>query len=833
MRRGALLLSALALLGGEAQAFEWDKLTGRSSTRMHPAAQIKGCDTFDTPLLEIVVRNPSGCLTMELGPKEGDRRLMVLRSNGGELSVNGMPMDGSFTAWWWNDAKAPEELMVKVDAEVGAPQVLPEPIVTADVGGELNVNQRPTEVTLGDGMLKLRELGSEESATMFVGVDREGRRYAKIDSSIGLAPFEPNAGYTLQSNDRDGEPKDFRIQSSGMKWGSLKLTSFCLAYSQNVGLSCRGSDSTRFQNDDPPCGSDVGTWSGAGTFRLPGPAGAAKLDIGFWGAWEAGGSPIFFGGERAFGVEAPLAPGVFLDRIAAELCREPDWILRGELDLRFGPSNDGVWPFEEARFDGDFKHYPLTQAIEAKGRLHALGVTLGNAYFNYYPPGSVSFGGDAGISVGPDWANLSLNGRMDGFYESEREAAQLSGNVEVCVNGGGISVCRGGEAVVSTAGIGACFNFMTIDLGFYKIRIQAGAGYGWGGTPSIMVGSCGLGSWRVDRRRRTAARQAAGTLGFDVPAEEVGIGVRIRGTTAPPKVALVSPDGLRIIRTVEQGVTDGSHAVFFDGNDAVVMLAAPQAGRWSVQPHDDSPPVAGVDTADYDPPPAFDAAVQDKGTHELLTYRYAANPRHSIRLYEEGDENVHQDLGYPQGRRCADATEVPVREARELCGRLRFTPEPGPKGTRRIMAAVRDRETGTPISVVQVATFEAEAEERLPAPRPVAIERRGDSVEVSWPANQQAAAFEVEVHSNSDEQRLLEVDGDRTSVVIPGISRESVVAVRVYPVSDSGRDGLAALAREPGAPLPRDCQVQIAGAAPTGAQLKTTISDCAEQLGSR
>lgn len=808
---------ALLALAPGASAFRWPIGAGgpESSAPIHPNADLS-CNRLATPLVVLEVSNGFGCFSPAVGERDQrGRRLVIARAQGDRFRVNGMPVRGSALAWWYSDADGTGELMVKIDGSLNAPAGGPA-VVTLPFSGTVNANQEPREVAVGSGELALAGLGSPQPATFLVGVDGAGRRHGRVESSVSLEPFQPHAAFALQSNDRDGEPRDFRIQGGGFRLGRLKFGDLCLAHSQQAGLGCGGVERP-FAGE---CGVDEGTWSGSLTMALPGGA-----SVGGFGAFNGNGV-VYAGGQRGFGYEAPLGQGVYLDHIAAQVCRQPDWLLQGQMDIRFGPND---LPGGEAKVNGDFVLYPNTGRLDVFGTLEALGIEFAEGEFHYVPPASVAFTGGIDEEFGP----LSISGRMSGFFDPDRQAAQARGDVTVGLGAGGMSFEQAGEAIVSTAGIGACVQLADIDLGFFTIQIKAGAGMRWGGVPKIMATSCGLGAWDVSGRRRSALpRQSVALTSFDVGSDRLGVGVRVRGTGAPPKVALLSPDGKRIIRTTEVGVAQGSHAVLPAGNDVLVMIAQPQQGTWRVIPHDDAPPVAGVDTSDYTPPPPFEGSVADRGSHELLTYRYAAHPRYSVRLQEEGD-GAFQDLGHPQGVDCPDDPKSPIRGAEVQCAKLRFTPVPGAAGPRRIVAMVRDARTGNPVDAVEVARFHAEAEELLPAPRPVEVVRDGTRVAVRWRGVPAAEAYDVVLTSSHDELELAEVDGADTSATFTGIGRDSRVRVVVTAVSPSGQFGREAIASEGGTPYPGDCDVGLRGADPSIAALRRALDRCAAALRQR
>lgn len=106
-------------------------------------------------------------------------------------------------------------------------------------------------------------------------------------------------------------------------------------------------------------------------------------------------------------------------------------------------------------------------------------------------------------------------------------------------------------------------------------------------------------------------------------------------------------------------------------------------------------------------------------------------------------------------------------------GKLKFTPAPGPGGTRTIVASATV--DGSPIADQTLARFHFAGTVKAGQPRGVTVRRRGTTVTVSWPPVAGAIRYGVLVNRSDGAQRRLLVSAPRHSLTIKG-----------YPLTDGG-----------------------------------------------
>jgi hypothetical protein len=567
---------------------------------------------------------------------------------------------------------------------------------------------------------------------------------------------------------------------------------------------------------------------------LPSPA---NPELGFWGAFNSDGIQRVGGSRSRLGYTVPLTTGVWLDKIAAELCTNPSTFLQGTVGIRFGTDLPGG----PAYMDGAFTLESSTGRLHATGKLSAFGLTLGNAFLTYTPEDSVEFGGSLNkddLNWGVAWLD---HANFSGWYKGGQ--AELYGTAQLCLV---VLGCAGAEAVISTRGVGACAEIDVVDIGIFKVSVEAGAGSDWSGNFKLMLANCGLGSWRVPRTTR-ALRQAGTVTGYSfvVPPGEVGVGVNVVGVRGAPKVRLTGPDG----RVIESSRTTSAAMVKGDAGFMLVesaadratslVIANPAAGTWKVEPLPD-PPVAGdwdiarVETADHNPAPPIHASVPESANYSrVVDIQHMIDPRESrVRLVERavaapGDPVVIQDLGYVQrGSRAACPAGLPQGTR---CLRRRFTPAYSPTaGKHQIVAMALDRRTGRVIEDVVLAEFDVPAAPLSDAPT-VTVDRQGESVTVTWGPMFRAHQAEIVLSSSNDEQRIARFDADqRSSVTFTGISRDATGTVRVHGLNALGMVG-AETARSFGrAPLlADDCPMDFDHEGnPTGTAVRQELLAC-------
>ncbi len=435
-------------------------------------------------------------------------------------------------------------------------------------------------------------------------------------------------------------------------------------------------------------------WDGSLAIVLPT---ASKTRIGMWGGLSDGR----FGHAGAFvdrlGTAVPLAPGVFLDRVALGVCVNPPPLkVKGEVGIGFGPDYNGA---KAIGLSGWFQYTGGTPwLIEAGGSLSVFGTQMADAHFSYESSGMVTFGFHAGFDFGKA---ASFDGKVDGWVQTGTPNFNVEGSVNVCNKTLG---CIGADAVVSNIGVAGCAK---VDTWFGPVH--AGAGYTFRSKEvDVMLTGCDIGPYRAK-----AAQASGNTFGVGRSAAVI---VHARGVGGMPKVVLVGPGGRRVSSDVPdgQGFKNGDYMIMSDEdhNAVSVLVASPKAGDWKVETLPGSVPLAGIDVADPRPATQLKAKIVRRG---VLKYDYTP---------VNGEQVVFTERGLHTARALGTA-----RAGKHT---LRFTPGAGGSGVRNIVAQVT--QDGLPRDNVKVASFVAAAD-RLPARPHVKITRKGAFARIRWTSN--------------------------------------------------------------------------------------------------
>jgi len=113
------------------------------------------------------------------------------------------------------------------------------------------------------------------------------------------------------------------------------------------------------------------------------------------GAWPGGISGGRFSHAGAYvdnlGNLVPLAPGVFLNRVALGVCVDPPpFKVKGEVGIGFGPDVDGK---KAIAVNGWFQYTDSNPwKIEAGGAVDVFGTQMADGHFSYESSGMVAFG---------------------------------------------------------------------------------------------------------------------------------------------------------------------------------------------------------------------------------------------------------------------------------------------------------------------------------------------------------------------------------------------------------------------------------------------------------
>lgn len=613
----------------------------------------------------------------------------------------------------------------------------------------------------GDASLRLgRRAGSDERygvITLHVelpGVLRTGPSQSAggVTGDVGIR-MTPSQGVIL-----DG----LKIAVNNAYVGAIGVRRLCLSYLRAGATFITGCQAPSLGGGEPKpfltCNEDttVDRWDGALALVLPTPS---QTELGLWGGLAGGRLSHAGAFADRLGTVVPIAPGVFLDRVGIGLCLSPPpFKVKGEAAVAFGPDFNG----KKAVLVSGWMQYTDAYAgrpwrIDAGGSLSLFDHGMADASMSYLSSGLATFGFHAGFR----WDGIaSIDGKVDGWVETQGERRfNVRGDVGVCVEGAG---CAGGSAVVSDIGLAGCVTVDLLSIPVFEhvgpdwddwawvrhpVRLTGGAGYRFADRDlRVMIGSCDVGSYE----RRLTARAAGGPAApLRVGAGQRALVVRLHGDGAAPRVALVGPDGRRVVvADGAPGLVRGSHMLAVDrkAHTITAMVARPAAGTWRIEPLPDSVPVISTDVARERPEPAVGGSVTGRGHRRVLRYAYRPQAGQRIVLSERGPRTGRT---LPAGRTVACPPALAQRGLR--CGRVTFAPGRGGAGRRRIEAQVT--QDGLPRGTVTVATFIAPADRVAARPR-LKVRRVAGAVRVAWRTVPGAAKVNVVVRTG-DGRRVL------------------------------------------------------------------------------
>lgn len=551
----------------------------------------------------------------------------------------------------------------------------------------------------------------------------------------------------------DGVKLDgLKIQVGNVYIGALQVKSLCLSYLRAGAQFVAGCQAPKIGNGDAEqkpfleCSTDTtkDRWDGAIAIVLPT---ASKTELGVWGGTSDG--KFSHGGAYAdnLGTAVPLAPGIFLNRVAIGVCVQPPPLkLKGEVGIALGPVISGRSAVQLngwVQYTDKYANNPWE--IKAGGSLDLLGYRAAEGEVTYKSTGSLDFWFKAGF----DFKIAKVKGRVDGWVETKgTKKFNVEGSVEVCAK---IIGCIGGEALVSSVGVAGCAEIDTF-LG----DIRGGVGFRWGGSAKLMGGSCDIGPWRA--RRNIAQRFDVRGKRLQTPVQTIQVGkderalvLKVKGTSGMPKFVLVGPDGKRISTDVPdgQGYDRKSHMIMGDeeAGEVSILVGAPAAGEWRIEPLPGSVPLEAIDRADALPAASVRAEVSGKAYDRTVEWSYLPTEGRTI-TFAELAPDTKRELG--TGRRVACKRESD-RKAGRVCGELRFTPGAGPGGKRDIHVQIK--QDGQPSDSAVVASYTA-PKDRLPAKPRITVTRKAGAVRVAF--KKVSAAKDVNiVIATTDGRRVL------------------------------------------------------------------------------
>ncbi|HEY2636333.1 MAG TPA: hypothetical protein VGI54_03010, partial [Solirubrobacteraceae bacterium] len=357
-------------------------------------------------------------------------------------------------------------------------------------------------------------------------------------------------------------------------------------------------------------------WTGGATvipFRS-GPLSAAGL--GTWtGQVELSVSPIALR-KVAITVKSlnkPLgATGIFLQKLGGEFQLKPSLQLGGSIGVSFGPSLDVPLIGDDitaVEADGSVSLTLGPWVARGRGSVAVVKQTLADGSFTLdFSNGSGSVQGNMDISLGGN----GFDGHLAGWVAARR-GFQIEGAARVKVLGPGIA---GGDAIVSSAGMGGCAHIGGRFIPDFGWRLR------WGDTlPKVILSSCDVGPLEVSSR----PARATATDGFVVGRGTAGLAVRIHGEGAPAAVTVTDPAGNATALPATLGTLGRPRIAALRDTatgDVWVLLGRPRSGRWRVTPLAGAAPVAAIQLARARPGPGVRARVSGvRRGRRTLTWR--------------------------------------------------------------------------------------------------------------------------------------------------------------------------------------------------------------------
>jgi hypothetical protein len=596
--------------------------------------------------------------------------------------------------------------------------------------------------------------------------------------------------------------------------GALELKNLCLSYisagSSTAPCSPPAFGATPFLQC--PAAGGQNRWDGSALMVLPT---ASRPQLGLF-AGISGGSFSYAGAQVAnLGGSFPLATSVFLDKFGLGVCvNPPPFRIKGAAGIRFGPVVNGK---STAYLDGSLEYIDSSPwVINAAGALQIYGQTVGDGTFRYVSSGDIDFG----INAHMDFlgGQLKVDGSVRGWYQAATKKYDLFGTGKVCAVR---LVCLGGDVAVSSVGVAGCVSLLggsthsifaeahpplaraawfgssiisglkqaagavvgglksfgnavangAVKLGKLIVSgFRVGAGYKWGsGRIDPMGSSCDVGPYRAQKAAVTAA---AGTLGkVKINLVQAAI-LRFKGRGAPPKVELTGPRGDRIMADNAGTFVPGEYLFSQDPSDnsTLVDIVAPPPGEWTVRALPGSAPIMDVQQATAEPPASATGAVIGAGVDRTLDYVSERKPGEEIQFVERASDGGEHVIGMAAAHTCDDISiepALPDQPAHPDCGKIEFHPGTGPAGARKIVGVLM--RNGEPVQEIEVATYDAPAEQELAAPQQVNIMRKpgAEAVAIQWTKVDGADTYNIAYQLGDGEHADLVEPGDHELASLP------------------------------------------------------------------
>jgi hypothetical protein len=472
-------------------------------------------------------------------------------------------------------------------------------------------------------------------------------------------------------------------------------------------------------------------------------------------------SPLDFASFEAevSDLNKPIGPYVFLQKIGGSITKNPPpFSVSGTTELTLGPKIDLplLGSQSAVALTGSAKwSYPAT--VEGDTEIKILGQSAATGHID-----ANILGPEASLNtrVTLSFAGTGLTGELDGWLKSSQ--FQIGGNAQMTVFGKNVN---GAEAVVGSTGAGAC-------------RRGWGPDYGWRAdfhdkSIKVMATSCDFG----DLRQLAKPSQVGGAAATQVGKGSRGELLQVVGTGGQPLGTVRGPDGTVVDIGTDKGAIENEKLAAIPDestNSVWVVLNAPAAGTWTVEPRAGSAPLAIAGRANAKPHASVTGKLRRTGGGYRLAYKAKRSSGEKVVIVERGPGGrVHQ-----------------LVNSRRTRGAVRFPKLEGPAGVRTIEATVRGAD-GVRLRTV-IATYTAKKPVTPGAPRKLRVRRSGGTARISWaaPRGEKPARYVVTVRTKDG--RRIETSVARTKAVLTGLAKKTAGKVTVRVVGQSGLESRAA-----------------------------------------
>jgi len=399
--------------------------------------------------------------------------------------------------------------------------------------------------------------------------------------------------------------------------------------------------------------------------------------------------------------------------------------------------------------------------LEATGNAKLGGrFDLGNADVKYISDGTFLIKGSV------DWNAVlaKLTGTISGWVEGST-AFDFEGGLQACVDVYIGSLCGGASALVSNIGIAACVNLSVL---------SGGIGYYWGGSFSAFSG-CNLGPWRPTLSSATSL-PVGHSKKLTLPAGLPSVVFQLDSAFGAPGVTVHGPGGFSITGTRRHPDVHHANALVLvtQSGATYVVVKQPAGGSWTLT-NAGPVPIRQVRDAYGLPQPAVRATVSSSGKARTLSWHLRPISGQKVEFAEYGNDVRHL-----------------ITTTTKATGSVRFTPQAGPAGVRKIVAIVD--QDGLPRTTIDVASFRASGPPQPTRVSDLKLTRRKKSLRVSWKAPKQP--FRHAVYADlSDGRHLLVILGPKSkSTTFANVPASVGATVRVTGLTAAGGKGPTAVA---------------------------------------